>query len=438
MSVTRLRFATPPVDRNAARQCPRLRHATRTVSTGLVVLLACLAACASPSAARDAYTVRDSAGVRIVDYRALPAATLALADAPTYVHGSRQGDFLFTTPWLGALQADGSALVWDAGSGDLVHLSATGELLPTVARRGRGPGEVQHVSTLLAVGRDTVLIEDDANGRFTTVVAGTAVTTVAMGELDALRMSLGVVGRDAAGRLLLGTSGFNSRFEEPWLQGHMVVFDAASRQLDTVGTYDFVAKVDPSRPANPFPTVGTLGAAGGRFVVGRTDHPELRWIRPDGSVAQIVRWPATPTPATDGLLAAYLDDLRTMLRRANPDMSAAEFDRFFDEQAARFALPAGTPLPLWLRLTGDVEGRLWLAEFTPTPRRAVPRYTVLDADGQWLGTVTMPPRFRLLDANATAVLGVQRDEDDVEHIVVYPVTPAPAAGRAVSATSPSP
>jgi hypothetical protein len=152
------------------------------VSIGLVVLLACLAACTSPSAARDAYTVRDRAGVR-----------------------------------------------WDGGSRELVHLSATGELLPTVARRGRGPGEAQHVSTLLAIWRDTVLIEDDVNGHFTTFVEGTAVAAVAMGELDALRMSLGVVGRDAAGRFLLGTSGFNSRFEEPWLQGHMVVFDAASR-----------------------------------------------------------------------------------------------------------------------------------------------------------------------------------------------------------------
>lgn len=247
-----------------------------------------------------------------------------------------------------------------------------------------------------------------------------------MEELDALRLSLGVVGRDAAGRLLLGTSGFNPRFDEPWLQGQLAVFDAESRRLDTVGTYDFIAKLDPSRPANPFPTIGTLAAAGGRFVVGRSDRPELRWIRPDGSLEQVVRWPATPASATDGLLATYLEELRAMLRRANPDMGAAEFDRFMDEQAARFGLPAGTPLPLWLRLTGDAEGRVWLADFTPTPMRAVPRYTVLDADGLWLGTVTMPPRFRLLDANATAVLGVQRDEDDVEHLVVYPLS-APRA-----------
>lgn len=400
----------------------------RTPRIAALLSLASLAACTSPSADRAAYTVRDSAGVRIVDYRALPtAATLALADTPTYVHGSRPGDYLFTTPFMGALQSDGSALVWDAGSRELVYLSPSGALRPTVARRGRGPGEVQHVTRVLAIGRDTLLIEDDANGRFTTVVGGAVAATVSMEEIDALRLPLGVVGRDAAGRLLLGTFGFNSRFDEPWLQGHMVVFDAASRRLDTVGTYDFVPKVDMSRPANPFVAMGTLGAAAGRFVVGRTDRPELRWIRPDGSLEQVVRWPATPALATDGLLAEYLEELRAMLRRANPDMGTAEFDQFMGQQAARFGLPAGTPLPLWVQLTGDAEGRLWLAEFTPTPLRAVPRYTVLDADGLWLGTVTMPPGFRLLDANATAVLGVQRDEDDVEHIVVYPLATRDAA-----------
>ena len=285
------------------------------------------------------------------------------------------------------------------------------------------------MTRVLAVGRDTLLIEDDANGRFTTVVDGAVAATVSMEQIDALRMPLGALGRDTAGRLLLGTFGFNSRFEEPWLQGHMVVFDAASRGLDTVGTYDFVPKVDMSRPANPFVAMGTLGAAAGRFVVGRTDRPELRWIRPDGSLEQIVRWPATPALATDGLLAEYLEDLRAKLRRANPDMGTAEFDQFMGQQAARFGLPAGTPLPLWVQLTGDAEGRVWLAEFTPAARRAVSQYTVLEADGRWLGTVTMPPRFRMLGANATAVLGVQQDGDDVAHIVVYPVTSLPATGR---------
>ena len=388
----------------------------------LVCSLVSVTACTSAPTDRTPYAVRDSVGVRIVEYSALPAqSSLTLADAPTYRHGSRTGDFLFTLPWVGALQPDGGALVWDAGSRELVRLSASGELLPTLARRGRGPGEVEHVSSILAVGADSLIIEDEVNGAITTFADERMVSATSMGEIDALRLPLGVIGRDSMGRLLLGTTGFNSRFEEPWLQGQMVVFDTHSRLLDTVGTYDFVARMDRSQPMSPFAPVGTLTAAGGRFVVGRTDRPELRWIRPDGSVAQSVRWPAPPQRATEDLLVEYLDEMRVSLRRANPGLSAADFDRFIAEQSARFALDPGAPLPLWISLDGDAVGRLWLSEFTPTPRRAVPRYSVIGADGSWLGSVVMPPKFRLLDANAQAVLGVQRDDDDVEHIVVYPL-----------------
>jgi hypothetical protein len=387
---------------------------------GLITALTCVTACTSQDTERTPFAVRDSAGVRIVEHRALPTRpALTLADAPTYAHGSRAGDFLFTLPTVGALQPDGRALVWDAGSRDLVHLAPSGELLAPPARRGRGPGEVGQVNSILAVGPDTLIIEDDMNGAFTTFAGGAVVSIASMGEIDVLRLSLGVVGRDSAGRLLLGTSGFNPRFEEPWLQGMMVVFDVSARRLDTVGTYDLVARLDASRPWNPFPAFGTLAAAGGRFVVGRTDRPELRWVRSDGSVAQAVRWPATPEPVTDDLLAAFLDAQRESLRRGNPGMAGAELERFLDEEAARYALPPGATRPLWLHLTGDAVGRVWLTEFTPTPLRAVPRYTVLAADGTWLGSVTMPDGFRLLDANAEAVLGVQRDEDDVEHIAVY-------------------
>ena len=35
---------------------------------------------------------------------------------------------------------------------------------------------------------------------------------------------------------------------------------------------------------------GAVGAAGGEFVHGRSDTPELVWRRPDGTARQIMRW----------------------------------------------------------------------------------------------------------------------------------------------------
>ena len=44
---------------------------------------------------------------------------------------------------------------------------------------------------------------------------------------------------------------------------------------------------------------------------------------------------------------------------------------------------------------------------------------VISPDGEWLGQVEAPPRFRILDVTGGLVLGVLRDEMDVENVVVY-------------------
>jgi hypothetical protein len=45
--------------------------------------------------------------------------------------------------------------------------------------------------------------------------------------------------------------------------------------------------------------------------------------------------------------------------------------------------------------------------------------TVFDAEGRQLGTLAMPPRFRLTDAGPDYVLGVGRDDMDVEKVQLF-------------------
>ncbi len=81
---------------------------------------------------------------------------------------------------------------------------------------------------------------------------------------------------------------------------------------------------------------------------------------------------------------------------------------------------ADEPLPLFSMLHGDDEGRVWLAHFDPARNRAgVPGYTVIGPDGEWLGVLESPESFRLLDVAGGRVLGVFKDDLDVEHVVVY-------------------
>jgi hypothetical protein len=44
------------------------------------------------------------------------------------------------------------------------------------------------------------------------------------------------------------------------------------------------------------------------------------------------------------------------------------------------------------------------------------RWEVFGADGEWLGAVFTPERFAVMEIGADYVLGVFRDEMDVEHM----------------------
>jgi hypothetical protein len=48
-----------------------------------------------------------------------------------------------------------------------------------------------------------------------------------------------------------------------------------------------------------------------------------------------------------------------------------------------------------------------------------PRWIVFDSDGRWLGAVEVPPNGRVSEIGADYVLGVWRDELDVERVQMF-------------------
>ena len=64
----------------------------------------------------------------------------------------------------------------------------------------------------------------------------------------------------------------------------------------------------------------------------------------------------------------------------------------------------------------DPTGAVWLQLYRGESEADEPvRWLVLAADGTWLGTVGLPDRFRIVDIEMDAVLGVWYDELDVQH-----------------------
>ena len=204
----------------------------------------------------------------------------------------------------------------------------------------------------------------------------------------------------------------------------MARFDMDTGALDTVASYDFASRPPPGMRWDPIGAFGRVALAAGQFVYTRSDIPEITWRRPDGTITQIVRWQAEAAPLTEELLEGIETGLRAGIRMANPGAAAAAIDRMTDENMAVYRARIGGPMPLFGSPFGDSKGRVWLPSWRPgAAREGASHYTVISADGEWLGTVEAPPGLRILDAAHGLVLGIQRDIMDVESAVVYELRP---------------
>ena len=361
--------------------------------------------------------VEDSAGVRIVSYEHTPTTPPAfrLSAEPRYRHGAHPGDYAIQEVSAGRLLRDGSAVVYDQWNVELVVLGQDGATYDVLAAEGEGPGEVGHINALFTLG-DSILAVDLNLGRMT-LFAGDSVARTTNVRVPTY---LGVKGIGSSGELLLATRWGPSSFEEPWLRGHMVRFDARTGDADTVASYDFMPRIPPGLDWDPIRALGEVTVAAGQFVHVRSDRAEVAWHLPDGTLAQIVRWPAEPTLLTEQLLEPIEAEHRKSVRMHDPDLPDARIAQVARANMAAYRASIGRPLPLFSAPFADDEGRVWLPSYQAGGElTAVPPYTVIGPDGVWLGTVEAPSGFRILDVAGGLVLGVELDEMDVESVVVY-------------------
>ena len=401
----------------------------------IFVLVAVLGACQSdpkPTAGVPVQ-IEDSAGVRIVEYVGMPVADapFRFPAEPRYRHGANPGDYTFQGIHPGSLFPDGSAIVSDVFNEELIVLSPDGTSHELLAGPGEGPGDVSYVGAVFTLGQDRVLAADRDLGRVTVFADGSVARTVDIRRTN----GLGVLGIGSSGQLLMATNSFMSGFEEDWLSGHMARFDMDTGTLDTVASYDLMSRPPPGLRWDPIGAGGMVAVVAGQFVYARSDRPEVTWRLPDGTVTQIVRWQAEPESLTEELLDGIEAGLRAGNQMANPGAPDADIDRMTDEDMAVYRASIGGPMPLFTIPFGDAEGRVWLPSYRPGDgREGAPDYTVISADGEWLGTVEAPSRFRILDVAGGLVLGVHRDDMDVESVVVYELVGADPT-EATSATS---
>ena len=398
---------------------------TRRVLTPsrVLILAAALAACGGGTGVTDdiEVQVRDSAGVRIVEYAGVTEveAPFILAAEPVYRHGADPGDYEFRSVEAGRLFPDGSAVVAE-WYGDVVVLSPDGTTHEVLARVGEGPGEVISPYAVFVQGQDSVLVADDRQSRLTLFVGDSVARIVSLPRAA----HFGVAGIGSSGELpLWNRYPYRSwvDIEEEWLAGHMTLFDPETGALDTVASYDHYPRHRSEQPYPAIQPIGAVAVAAGQFVHTRSDRPEITWRLPDGRVSQVVRWLPEPNLLAEELLE-HGEAYNRMIGRLNYGVSDARLEEIIQEDMSRYRAMIGQPIPFFGTPFADAGGNIWLPSYRPAyPEEGSP-YTVISPDGEWRGQVETPPRFRILDVTGALVLGVLRDALDVENVVVYELT----------------
>lgn len=367
--------------------------------------------------------VRDSAGVVIVESRT-PAwnegAGWTVGEEALVRIGEVEGDEAYLLSNLvGAVRfQDGTIAAGDFGSQELRIFDAAGVHLRTVGGEGGGPGEFTGLSGLGRGPGDRAWAYDFSLRRLTWMdSSGELGDQVHLGPEPPVLNPVGpLLDGSFVLRQLWGASAV-SEANELGLRRDPVAFvrfDGQGQLVDTLGMFPgrelVITEEDGRGVMGSAPLGRTTSAAiwGNRLVAGAQTSYELGEYTAEGGLVRILRHPDYDLTTSPEAIEAYV---LGQLEGVPPEERA----RARAEIENRTMPPTR---PAYGMLLADTDGNLWVGDHAPFPR--VPAsWSVFDSEGRWLGEVRMPTRFVPMDIGGDWILGTEKDELDVEYLVVY-------------------
>lgn len=318
--------------------------------------------------------------------------------------------------------ADGRVVVADNGSSQLRVFRADGSFDRAVGRRGSGPGEFQFLRWVVRSG-DTLFALDPMLRRATTILLSLEPRVLSSVTISAQAgRPFDVVGRLASGEWI---AEYKERIDwnaAPGVQRERAGIGVVAQNGE--GMARWIAEIPSTASFVNRPT-GSLQDAGiGPIAFSPWHHAvgsaNLLWFG-ESATPELTRWDPSANRRRNVALplvkAAPTPELIAR-RRAQEDADdpRSRGSRF---QAAKYSaefLPKS--LPFFEALLPAPQGGVWVQEYTGL-RHSATRYWVLDREGRILATVSGPAGFRVTEVGDLWVVGVHRDEDDVESVRVY-------------------
>lgn len=404
----------------------------------LILLGALGAACADARPVAEAgFTARDSAGIHIAENRGpMPESEWTLSPEPLFEIGGDPADpnAQLHNVTSAIRRGNGDFVVANSGTSEILIFDADGRLIGARGRKGEGPGEFPGFGPVSLVSADEKAIVAEYRSferklvRFDSIGAATETTSALQtrgSSGDAFTSPGGVgffVNMPTSSPDLKGADG-----DVLWIPSMLVRFSYAGEGPDTIARYRgskvFFADVGPRMtfgggPA-PGPSVlsplvgsGTASAGGGepwRVIAGDEGTSEFDVFSEDGTLLIRVRWDVQGREFTDEdrdrIRAHYLAD---HFARREP-------------QAARRALevmPRLERTPIYEDLHVDRLGHYWVKRHSlPTDEQQT--WWVFEPDGQFAASVAIPLGLRILEVGDDYLLGVARDELDVQRLEMW-------------------
>ena len=396
---------------------------TRTIQ--LIALVALVQAC-SDAGARQTATIRDSAGISIVE-STLPAwreaDALRLDSTPVIdIGGTDDPEYDLVQVSDAVRLSDGRIAVFVNATANLRIYDSTGAHILTAGRSGDGPGEFRAVETMERIAGDTLLVYDYLLRRMSVVTPeGDVVSTRGFmpGGQGAFFQPLA---RLSDGTWFTQAQVFGGTGDQAGARRDSLTLLRVSAGLDSV--VDTIGRFPSTEMyvqrggegANrfitfsliPFGLTTRITTGGGRIFVGNPERYEILGFTADGRLERIIRRPVERRPV----------DPAEVERLKQQELAESE-ERWRTTVENKWKnAPVATHHPAYGRMTMDAVGRLWVEEPKVTaedPGSAA----VFDPAGRLLGTVALPGNLRITEVGSDYLMGVWKDESDLEHVRMY-------------------
>ena len=379
--------------------------------------------------------VRDSAGIRITENARPPQGSRLpwrIGPEPSSI-GRLEGEEPYLLHRVGSVArlSDGRVMVANGGTSELRMFDAAGNHLVSCGGRGEGPGEFTTLAHAALWPGDSIVAWYAPGLRISVFdLEGNHGRSFVLqsGEAEPWRSPRPIAAR-ADGTIL------SINDPEDADTAVLEIWDADGTPHASLGAHPHreVIVTTNERGQNELmlPEFGrelVTGQWGDLVVASHTSAYEIRAYRADGALARIVRREhilQVPTEADREPSDVYVE---AALRRMAAESSMGIDDealRAMAEERARKAMestPLAATFPAFSTILSDAAGNLWVREYDfPRAERPAPLWTVFDPEGRVLGFIETPPGLRIAQIGEDFILGLSRDEQDVEYVQLWPL-----------------